>query len=84
MLLPTKGIGLDRALLTVGADILEHLASPASVSGLWVRFNDNAPGGTRPQRITFDWFTLALSCLYALGAIEATPTGHLGRASVSS
>ena len=39
MLLPTKGIGADRALITVGSVILGILQTSTSVSGLWERFN---------------------------------------------
>ena len=38
MLLPTKGINPERALLVVGADLLHLLDSPATISGLWERF----------------------------------------------
>ena len=84
MLLPTKGIEPRRALLTVGATILSLLDSPATVSGLWERFSkysDESNGGTK---ITFDWFVLALSMLFAMGAIDWNKSGQLVRHHVSA
>lgn len=82
MLLPTKGIEPDRALLKIGADLLELLDQPATVSGLWERFcrsNRKQHGPT----ITFDWFALTLAMLFALRAIECDRQGLLRRGSVS-
>jgi hypothetical protein len=84
MLLPTKGISFDRAILTIGADILESLSSPISVSGLWDRFVARRRDRIGPERVTFDWFSLALASLFAMGAIEVTPNNYLRRANVSS
>ena len=39
MLLPTKGVSSDRALITIGAEILDELHDPSSVSTLWERFS---------------------------------------------
>jgi hypothetical protein len=35
MILPTKRLGIERAMLTVGAEILELLTEPKTVSRLW-------------------------------------------------
>ena len=35
MILPSKHLSQDRALLTVGAAILQNLSRPATVSALW-------------------------------------------------
>ena len=83
MLLPTKGISFDRALLTIGADILENLNSPISVSGLWDRCNRYHAKKSSNERITFDWFSLALASLYSIGAVEWTPASNLRRVHVS-
>lgn len=78
MLLPTKGISPDRALLTIGSDLLIALRRPTTVSALWDRFNaSKSKDGS--GRITFDWFSLALATLYSLGLIEITPDGYLRR-----
>ena len=69
MILPSKHLPHDRALLTVGGHILTILASPKTVSSLWEELNqlDQARGA---RRITYDWFVLALDLLYSLGTIE--------------
>lgn len=81
MILPTKGISPDRALLTVGAQILTALDEPSTISGLWhsVRQSRAQKEGSTP--LTFDWFVLALDLLFAVGAIQTGPVNTLRRAS---
>ncbi len=67
MILPTKGVGSDRALLSVGAGILRDLGEPKTVSHLWA---DVRKQNERSLQISFDWFVLALDLLYLLGAID--------------
>lgn len=64
MILPTKGIAPNQALLTVGAMILRLLDRPKTVSRLWDEFRLHA------VESRFDWFVLGLDLLYLLGAIE--------------
>ena len=70
MILPTKRLGEDRALLSVGCDILRLLDEPKTVSRLWtdVKADRVARGGSAV--VTFDWFILALDLLFALSAVE--------------
>lgn len=71
MILPSKHLPQDRALLTIGAHVLTFLAHPKTVSALWEDLNRHDTGlVATPQRITYDWFLLALDLLYALGSIE--------------
>ena len=71
MILPSKHLSQDRALLTVGAHVLTFLAHPKTVSALWEELNRHDAGlAATPRRITYDWFLLALDLLYALGTIE--------------
>ena len=72
MILPSKHLSRDRALLTVGGHVLTFLAYPKTVSALWEELNRHAEGPAivRPRKITYDWFLLALALLYTLGAIE--------------
>jgi hypothetical protein len=71
MILPSKHLPQDRALLTVGAHVLTFLARPMTVSALWEELNGHDDGvAAMPRRITYDWFMLALDLLYALRAIE--------------
>lgn len=70
MILPTKHLPQDRALLGVGAEILGQLRQPRSVSELWeaVREARGRTPGSAP--LSFDWFVLALNLLYAIAAID--------------
>lgn len=73
MILPSKHLHPDRALLTVGARILERLESPRTVSSLWeeLRPVNNRPGQhAPPPTLTYDWFVLALDLLYTVGAVD--------------
>jgi hypothetical protein len=72
MILPSKHLPQDRALLTVGGHVLTFLAYPKTVSALWEELNrhEGALATAHPRKITYDWFLLALDLLYALGTIE--------------
>lgn len=67
MILPTKGIAPDKALLSIGAFILHELVEPKTVSRLWADLRRVEEG---PPNLTFDWFVLALDLLYLMGALE--------------
>ena len=77
MILPTKGISADRALLTIGAEIIALLRRPMSVSEVWEAYKSIQDKKTTNTVVTFDWFTLALSMLFALGAISQNSSGRL-------
>jgi hypothetical protein len=84
MLLPTKGIESQRALLTVGGSLLSLLDAPTTVSGLWERFSQkNKLTGDAPK-ITFDWFAMALSMLFAMKAVSWNSSRQLVRHHVSA
>jgi hypothetical protein len=79
LILPSKHIAPNRALLTIGAEILKLLDRPKTVSVLWdgVRAKEaiNVHG-----RIGYDWFVLALDLLFLTNAIEyKNGTLHRGR-----
>jgi hypothetical protein len=67
MILPTKGIAPDKALLSIGAFILHELVEPKTVSRLWADLRQVEEG---PPDITFDWFVLALDLLFLMGTLE--------------
>jgi hypothetical protein len=77
LLLPTKGLSQDRALLTVGSLVLSALTTPTSVTGLWERFRRLQLAHGANPRISFDWFALALSLLFMLGLVERSTDGRL-------
>ena len=68
MILPGKHLRHDRAILGVDADILARLDQPRSVSELWEHVRAVRTTNTTP--ISFDWFILSLSFLYAILAVE--------------
>lgn len=82
MLLPTKGVSAQRALVTVGSDLLDALQTPKSVSSLWEHYKERERASGTTDHITFDWFSLALASLFAIEVVEWTPSGHLRRANV--
>jgi len=68
MILPTKHLPVERSLIGVGAEILLLLDQPKAVTNLWVDFQEFCK--EKDIRLTFDWFTLTISMLYAVGAVE--------------
>lgn len=67
MILPAKHLKQDRALLGIGHEILVQLDDERTVSEAWERLQ--IARGPRANPISFDWFVLALSFLYAIGAV---------------
>ena len=70
MILPTKHIRPDRALLAVGGDLLESMREPVTVSRLWDDVRSKRGGLGEPAPINYDWFVLALDLLFMIGAVE--------------
>lgn len=70
MILPTKHLPQDRALLGVGAEILGQLKQPRSVSELWEAVRATRSLNPDSAQLSFDWFVLALNLLYAIAAID--------------
>lgn len=69
MILPSKFLPADRSLIVIGGEALAQLVgAPRTVSELWERTRAARPVGS--SHITFDWFALALSLLYAIGAVK--------------
>lgn len=71
MILPSKHLPQERALLTVGAGILQRLSQAKTISALWeelTRQAEKARKGTPLLR--YDRFVLALDMLFLMGAIE--------------
>jgi hypothetical protein len=69
LILPSKHIPPNRALLTIGGEILKQLDRPKTVSILWdsVRAKDSIQVH---GRIGYDWFVLALDLLFLTNAVE--------------
>lgn len=70
MILPTKYLSHDRALINVGGTILQHLERPRSVSALWDCVREAQMHKPADTSISFDWFVLALNLLFSISAID--------------
>jgi hypothetical protein len=71
MILPSKHLSQDRALLTVGARILQHLPQPKTISALWEDLpRRDAVGRNAVSPLRYDGFVLALDLLFLIGAID--------------
>ncbi len=64
MILPDKHLPVHRTVLATGAVVLHHLREPQSVSGLWEEVRKTE------QVKTFQQFTLGLSFLFLIGAVD--------------
>lgn len=64
MILPTKHIPQDEALIGVGATLLENIDRPVTVSGLWEKVREKRNVGT------FERFVLAANLLFLMGVID--------------
>ncbi|GAA2491600.1 ABC-three component system middle component 6 [Winogradskya humida] len=70
MITPTKGIVPQRALVVVGAQILQLLDRPMTVSQAWTRLREWRAAHGHYAPLPFWWFVLALDVLYSLGVVE--------------
>lgn len=70
MILPSKHLPQDRALLTVGASILRHLSHPITVSALWEKIPRSPSVHKAQSPLRYDAFVLALDLLFLMGAVE--------------
>ncbi len=67
MILPTEGVPPERALISLGADILRLLTETMTVSRLWADFRKSKAPATD---VTFHGFVLSLDFLFLVGAVE--------------
>lgn len=71
MILPSKHLSQDRALLTVGARVLQHLSRPKTVSAVWEElFRQGEETQHSTQSLGFDQFVLGLDLLFLVGAVQ--------------
>ena len=71
MILPTKRLSIESSLLGVGADVLRLLNQPKTVSRIWEELKDvRQPLNDRGERLTFEWFVLALDLLFLTEAVS--------------
>lgn len=70
MILPTKHIYPDRALIGVGGEILALLKKPKTVSRLWDDLRERRSAREPDAPISYQWFLLSLDFLYIIEAID--------------
>lgn len=70
MILPTKHIRPDRALIGVGSEVLKFLKTPKTVSRLWNEIRAYRSADSPNAPISYAWFILSLDFLFMVGAIE--------------
>lgn len=70
MILPGKHLKPDRALLSVGGEILAVLDDESTVSVLWERVRALRSKREAASPLPYDWFLMALTLLYAINAID--------------
>jgi hypothetical protein len=70
MILPTKHVRPERALIGIGAEVLASLQRPMTMSKLWDEIRGRRTLHTPNAPIDYEWFVLSLDLLYMIGAIE--------------
>ncbi len=70
MILPTKHLSAEKSLLWIGAEILDMLDEPKTVSRLWNDLKLQRSSNQSVPKLTYEWFILALDFLYATHAIR--------------
>lgn len=80
MILPTKGVSSERALIAIGGDVLALLDEPKTVSKVWDEYRQKID---RDNGTSFDWFVLSLDLLFLMGALDLD-RGRLERAPPST
>ncbi|AZN72289.1 hypothetical protein D5400_14275 [Georhizobium profundi] len=75
MILPTKNITPDRALLTLAGRIFDGLGVPRTISGIWDEFRLQQ----QSSPIAYSWFILAIDLLYLMQLVQLGDDGLLRR-----
>ncbi len=70
MILPTKHVRGDRALIGVGGEILRILQQPMTVSRLWDEVRGARATYAPSSPIGYEWFVLTLDLLFLMRAVE--------------
>lgn len=78
MIVPTKGVAPQRALLAVGAQIaLATGRQPVTITQAWRRLLTWRAENDHRAPIPFWWFALALDMLYAMGLVDLDAESEL-------
>jgi hypothetical protein len=68
MILPTKRITSNRALISIGAEILEFVSEPKTISQIWEELKQKRV--EVKNYLSYDWFILAIDFLYLINAVD--------------
>lgn len=69
MLMPTKHIKVENAIVGVGGEVLDLLGEDKTVSRLFHDLKERRQE-SQLSTIHFDWFLLTIDFLYSIGAIR--------------
>lgn len=75
MILPTKNISPDRALLTLAGRIFDRLDVARTVSGVWNEFRTEQ----KARPVAYGWFILAIDLLFLMELVWLDQDGLLQR-----
>ena len=81
MILPSKHVPPERALLGVGAEVLRAMDQPSTIASLWDKMRSYRSADSKWPVLDYRWFVLAIDLLYMIGAVELD-RGLLRKASV--
>ena len=70
MILPSKNLPQEYALLTIGGRILQHIQEPMTISALRERLRTPEEGTDSRRAFHYDKFVLALDLLFMIGAVS--------------
>jgi hypothetical protein len=70
VILPSKHLPADRALLSIGAAILKDLPEPKTVSLLWDDLRKARRRDSSRFAVSYDWFILSLDLLCMMNAVH--------------
>lgn len=70
MILPTKHVRSDRALIGIGGEVLHILMRPMTISKLWDEIRGRRTLHAPNAPVDYQWFVLSLDLLYIIGAVE--------------
>ncbi|TVT33085.1 hypothetical protein FNH05_27365 [Amycolatopsis rhizosphaerae] len=69
MITPTKGIAPQRALLSIGAQLVQAIDTPVTISQAWNRLLTWRATHNHRAPIPFWWFALALDVLFSMDLV---------------
>ncbi len=70
MILPTKHLSSERALISVASEVLELISNKSTVSSVWNDLQENHSVLLKYGDVPYDWYVLSLVLLYMMGLID--------------